>query len=141
MAKLLVPVDGSENALRAVDFVIQQARQAPDTELHVLNVQPPIISGAVKQFVDKATIDQYYQAEARDALKAALERLDQAKVPYTRAERVGPVAETIAKYVQDEDIGHVVMGTRGLSAMSGFWLGSVTTKTLHLIQVPVTLIK
>ncbi|XOT98343.1 universal stress protein, partial [Alcaligenes pakistanensis] len=36
---------------------------------------------------------------------------------------------------------HIVMGTRGLSALPGLVLGSVTTKVLSLVNVPVTLIK
>ena len=40
MRRILVAIDGSETALRALDFAVQQARYAPAAELHVLNVQP-----------------------------------------------------------------------------------------------------
>ena len=32
------------------------------------------------------------------------------------------------------------MGTRGLGSISGLLLGSVATKVLHLVKVPVTLV-
>ena len=40
MRRILVAIDGSETALRALDFAVRQARCAPTAELHVLNVQP-----------------------------------------------------------------------------------------------------
>jgi nucleotide-binding universal stress UspA family protein len=33
------------------------------------------------------------------------------------------------------------MGTRGMSAIGNLFLGSVTTKVVHLANVPVTLVK
>ena len=42
MRRILVAIDGSETALRAIDFAIKQARYAPAAELHVLNVQPTL---------------------------------------------------------------------------------------------------
>jgi nucleotide-binding universal stress UspA family protein len=35
----------------------------------------------------------------------------------------------------------VVMGTRGLGAVTGMLLGSVATKVIHLSDVPVLLVK
>jgi nucleotide-binding universal stress UspA family protein len=42
MRRILVAIDGSETALRALDFAVRQARCAPTAELHVLNVQPTL---------------------------------------------------------------------------------------------------
>jgi len=38
-------------------------------------------------------------------------------------------------------VGHVFMGTRGLGGVRGLLLGSVATQLLHLVDVPVTLVK
>jgi nucleotide-binding universal stress UspA family protein len=53
---------------------------------------------------------------------------------------VGETPEIIAHYVQDKNIEQVVMGTRGLGTITGMLLGSVATKVLHLVHVPVLLV-
>ncbi len=139
--KILVPVDGSDNAIRAVDHVIRQAKSQSGVEVHVLNVQIPILSGHAKMFISEQQLKDYYREEANAALKSAQERLTQANVPYTHHVSVGHIAETIARYAKESGIDHIVMGTRGMGAISEFVLGSVASKVIHLSSVPVTLLK
>jgi nucleotide-binding universal stress UspA family protein len=139
--KILVPVDGSEGANRAVDHIIGLAKAQPANDIHVLNVQIPVLSGNVKMFINEQQLNDYYREEAEAALKPARARLDQAKIPYTHHISVGHVAETIARYAKENGIDQIVMGTRGLGAISEFVLGSVASKVIHLSSVPVTLIK
>ena len=51
--KILVPVDGSESANRAIYHAIQQATNQTGVAIHVLNVQMPILSGHVKMFISE----------------------------------------------------------------------------------------
>ena len=139
--KILVPVDGSDGAIRAVDHVIRQAKSQSGVEVHVLNVQIPILSGHAKMFISEQQLKDYYREEANAALKSAQERLTQANVPYTHHVSVGHIADTIARYAKESGIDHIVMGTRGMGAISEFVLGSVASKVIHLSSVPVTLIK
>ena len=53
---------------------------------------------------------------------------------------VGPTAQTIIEYAEEQDCDHIVMGTRGLGAVTSMVLGSVTNKVLSLTPVPVTLV-
>lgn len=50
-------------------------------------------------------------------------------------------AEVLAALADELGCDHIVMGTRGLGAISGIVLGSVTRKVLHLTRIPVTCIK
>jgi len=47
---------------------------------------------------------------------------------------------TVIDMVNNQGFEKVVMGTRGLSTLSGMLLGSVSSKVLHNVNVPVTLI-
>lgn len=142
MLKILVAVDGSENASRAVGQVLALARNSREPlEVHVLNVQPPVTFGDVKKFVSPETLNAYYHDEGTKAIAGARARFDQASVPHTYHIGVGPVAETIVQYAREHGCAQIVMGSRGLGSVSSFLLGSITTKVLHLVDVPVTLVK
>jgi nucleotide-binding universal stress UspA family protein len=141
MTKVLVPVDGSVNSLHAIDIVLKQLAEGRSLDVHLLNVQPQILSGHARMYLSKDVIDEYFQEEAAKALKPAQEKLDQAGVKYTVAHQVGNVSETIAKYVRAHGCDLIIMGTRGLGSVSSMVLGSVATKVLHLVDVPVTLVK
>ena len=51
------------------------------------------------------------------------------------------VAATIAAQVVAQHCDAVVMGTRGLGLIETMLLGSTTLKVIHLVDVPITLIK
>lgn len=141
MTKVLVPIDGSANALHAVDIAIKAIAEGRSLEVHLLNVQPQIVSGHARMYLKKDLIDEYYAEEAQKALAPAKEKLDKAGISYTASHQVGNVSETIAKYVKAKGCELVIMGTRGLGSVQSMVLGSVATKVLHLVDVPVTLVK
>ncbi len=139
MLRVLIPIDGSENSLRTVRFVIRKAPLYKNPlELHLLNVQHPFpgtISGVHEQ------AERYHHDEGTKALAAARKALDAAGLKYVHHIIVGDAAEVIARFVKDEKIEQVVMGTRGAGAVANMLLGSVATKVLHLVDVPVLLVK
>jgi nucleotide-binding universal stress UspA family protein len=137
--KILLPVDGSETSSRAVQLVIQQALNSKELpELHLLNVQHPL-PGTIKGVADQAR--QYHHEEGIKALAAARQLLDDAKVPYTYHIGVGEVGEIVAHFVTDLKCDQVVMGTRGMSSVASLVLGSGANTVLHLVDVPVLLVK
>lgn len=138
MLRILLPVDGSDNSLRAVRFLLKKATLFRDPlEIHLLNVQHPF-PGTVRGVHDLA--QQEHRNQGLAALAAARKLFDDAGVQYAHHISVGEVPEFIARYVEDKHIEQVVMGTRGLGTISGLLLGSVATKVLHLVHVPVLLV-
>jgi len=140
--KILLPVDGSENSLRAVRHVIAMKEQFRDPiEVHLLNVQLPVASGAVKMFISPQQLNDFYRDEGVVALKDARALLDQAGVSYQHHIGVGDLAGTIVSYAKEKQCRQIVIGTRGRGSFAGALLGSVTTKVIHLADMPVLLIK
>ena len=138
MLRILIPVDGSENSLRAVKFVIKLAALFKEPlELHLLNVQPSF-PGTIRGVHQQAR--QEHHDEGLKALAATRKAFDDAGVKYMHHIGIGGAPEIIARYVEDKNIEQVVMGTRGLSAITGMLLGSVAAKVLHLVNVPVLLV-
>lgn len=140
--KILIPVDGSEAALRAVDQVIKTAHQyVGGVEAHLLNVQLPILSGNVRVFISQDKIDAYYHDEGMIALKAAKEKLDSVGISCHVHIGVGNVAETILRFAKENRCDQICMGTSGMGAISGLFLGSVATRLIHLTEIPVLLVR
>ncbi len=141
MTSVLLLVDGSDNALRAVrDFVNKRDWYRQPVDLHLLNVQLPIASGLVKSFISKKQLDEYYREEGLAALEKARALLDEAGVPYHHHIGVGELAATIIDYAIDKKSDLLVMGTHGHGAVKGVLLGSVATRMLHQGDVPVLLV-
>jgi nucleotide-binding universal stress UspA family protein len=139
MLKILVPVDGSDNSLRTVRFLVKQAAlYAEPPGIHLLNVQRPF-PGTVRGV--HAAAAKYHHDEGVKALAGARKLLDGAKLTYVYHISVGEAPEVIAQFCKSEKIQQIVMGTRGAGAVANMLLGSVATKVLHLVAVPVLLVK
>jgi nucleotide-binding universal stress UspA family protein len=141
MLKVLIPIDGSQNANRAVDHALKLAQAGKGLEIQLLNVQIPVASGHARMFVSDEQLSGYYREEGLAALKEARERLDGLGVSYRYHIGVGHVAETIAEYAKQNQCEAVIMGTRGMGAISNLVLGSIASRVIHLTDLPVTLVK
>jgi nucleotide-binding universal stress UspA family protein len=140
MTTILVPVDGSDSSINALNTAIRWAKKSNWT-LHILTVQAPLLLGNPALYVAAETIDQYYHEAGTETLNLVKPVLDNSGVTYYTAIKTGPVAQEIAAYAEDNKIDQIIMGTRGLGSMTGLLLGSITTKVLTLVHVPITLIK
>ena len=79
---LLVPVDGSAGADRAVDYALTLSGWRLTDQIHLINVQYPL-PGAVTTFVGSKAVSGYHHDEGMKALTGACAKLDAAKVPTT----------------------------------------------------------
>lgn len=142
MFTLLVAVDGSDCAARALAHALHWARELREPPaVHLLNVQAPVPFRDIKRFVGQDAINAYYHDEGAKALSGARATVAQSGVDATFHIAVGPVPETIVDYAREHGCGQIVMGARGAGSLSGLLLGSVAAKVLHLAHVPVTLVK
>lgn len=141
MQKILIPIDGSENAKRAVSTLIKRHQATGDLDIHLLNVQVPVESGHARMFISKEDLDAYYRDEGRQALEGSRALLKQAGVPFTEHLAIGHVAETVINFAQQHQFDQIVMGTHGRTGLANLLMGSVATDVLRSSKVPVTLVK
>jgi len=140
--KMLIPVDGSANAQRAVEHVVKIVALLKEVpQLLLLNVQWNVASGNVKLFINQDTVNDYYREQGLAALQPARAALDAAGLPYQYHISIGTPAEAIAQYAREQDVDQIVMGRQGQSVMKTLLLGSVVNKVLHLADYPVLLVK
>ncbi|MCU0767019.1 MAG: universal stress protein [Gammaproteobacteria bacterium] len=140
MEKVLIPVDGSEPALRAVRYAAQLCKRTCPLEIHLLSVEPAPQDWQTRGIGTKA-IEEHLRLLAHEAAASAREILDAEGVGHTSHVRLGDPADTIARTTEELGCSHIIMGTRGLGKVAGLALGSVATAVLHLATVPVTFVK
>ena len=139
MLKILVPVDGSRNALHAVRHVIAEYRRHPGFEVHLLNVQAPF-SRHVSRFVARGDRDAHHKAQAEAVLAPLREMLESASVPFAQHVRVGRRAETIADEAKRLRCDHIVLATARKNSLTRMVESSVTNRVLDLTSVPVEVV-
>ena len=138
--KLLVPVDGSEHSLHAVRYAIGRVREAQG-EVLVLHVEPPVSYEEMRVYVMREEAEKIRREACERVLASATKLLDEAKVPYSAHLREGEIAPTIARFAEAEKVDEVILGTRGMGAVGELLLGSVAHRVVHLVRVPVTLVR
>jgi nucleotide-binding universal stress UspA family protein len=146
---ILVPIDGSDHALRAVDHAADLAKRysAKLTLLHVVREQP---YGRLRsEIADYEHMEHMYLSEAhlmrmvgKDLLDAAEKRARNVGVGHviTVVEQ-GPAARVIADHAASYSVDLIVMGSRGLSDLPSMLLGGVSHKVIHMSQVPVMTVR
>lgn len=143
MKRVLIPVDGSECALRAVSLVIEKrSRYADpdDLDIHLVNVQPPL-SHDISRFASHEQIVGFHRDESESQMRTAREMLDAVQAHYVCHCEVGYPAESICALAERLHCDQIVMGTHGRTALVELLVGSITLKVLHLTKVPVLLVK
>lgn len=139
MLKVLVPVDGSPNALRAVRHAIDEYRRHHELELHLLNVQPRF-SRHISRFVSRQDREAWHRERADAALGSARDLLAQAEVPHQLHHATGDRAREICRAAERLGVHHIVMGTARKNSITRMLEDSATSKVLESTPVPVEVV-
>ena len=139
MLKVLVPVDGSANALRAVRHTIGEYQRHHELEIHLLNVQPRL-SRYVTKFLSRADRETWQQEHATAAMASAKTLLVDAGVPHETHAAAGDSAGEICRAATRLNIHHIVMGTARKNSVTRMIEDSVTNRVLEATPVPVEVI-
>jgi nucleotide-binding universal stress UspA family protein len=157
--KVLIALDSSEGAWRAVEYVAEAFGPAPGVQVTLLHV----LSGLPPAFWDDGHVLNDQERESRQRLveswqkeqekqwlglvKKAHDRLTQAGIAKDAvASKFKPkyydVAEDILSEAQAAKIETIVMGRRGLGMAKSVLLGSVTQKVVQTAKgCAVTIVK
>ncbi len=140
--KILIPVDGSDAANRAVDYAITSVAWLKEPpQICLLNVQWKLAVGNVKLFINQETVNDYYREQGMAALSGARAKLETSGLSYSYHVSVGTPAEAIMQYAQEQSADQIVMSAHGQNTLSNLLLGSVASKVAQLAPMPVVLVK
>lgn len=140
MRTILIPFDGSDSALRAVAYGARLARDIPALQPELFHVFQRAVTGP-DDALHPDQLEQLHAGDMKRILAPARKLLDDAGVSHRCHCRVGSPANEIARYAFDTQCESIIMGTRGMSPAASLFIGSVATRVVHLVAVPVTLVK
>ena len=142
MNKYLLAIDESENALRAAHYMLKLAQNTKDidiTLIHVVNYQQ--IISTLSPFMVIPDIQTVLEEQGKKLLDERSAIFENGGIKIKKALSDGDPGSEIAEYAKNNNIRHIVLGTRGLSNLKGLIMGSVSHKVIHFAQCPVTLVK
>jgi len=139
---VLVAVDDSEPAWKALDHAIETFDDADVTVLHVVDPVELVYGDVEGGYFDQSILDS--------ALEAGESLLERAAARATDAGRGGAVetvletgqpSRTIVEYAAEHDVDHLVVGSHGRSGVTRVLLGSVAESVARRAEVPVTIVR
>lgn len=140
ISEILVPVDGSDNALRAVRYALGLA-EATGVRIRLFYVFPvssvEIIGMAG---MSRDDVDHAAQAGAQRVFDEVHAQIGDVSVEISDDTSVGDPAEEIIRCTEDDGRLLVVLGRRGLSTVQKLLLGSVSEKVMRHAQCPVMVV-
>jgi len=139
--KILVPIDGSDNSLKALDAAIFLAKRCNAKIVCLYSVVIiPITEAQMVAPIQFQIEDKKY---AKKVLENAKNLVKRNNVEFFQVINFGNAGYNIVKYVKNKTnrIDLVVIGSRGMGSIKEMFLGSTSNYVLHKSPVPVTVVK
>lgn len=147
ISKVLVAMDDSEVAWKALKYAIEFAQQTGST-LILLTVaeESPFFSASVPEVISsthlRETIEDYLR-QVSEAILAKAEGLCQKSgIPTQRIIRSGHPVEEIAGVAEESKADLLILGSRGRGSLKTALIGSVVFGVLHKeMKVPILVVR
>ena len=137
---VLLAMDGSAPALRAVERLVTCRAWLGELEVHLVHVQEPLtwLEAVLPPHAD--VMRQWSAAAAEAATQAACESFTRAGIVHHLHLPVGDAPQEIARLAVHTNAELVALGTRGMGMAHHAFIGSVALKTAALSAVPVMMV-
>ena len=134
---ILVPLDGSKNSLRGLEYAISIAKgcQATITGMYVTPLNPP---ASKKQI---GYIRTYLLKNADKFMERAKTLCAQNGILFHKKMFFGDEGPKIVKFAQNQRSDLIVIGSRGMSNIKEMFLGSTSNYVIHKSKIPVLVVK
>lgn len=139
MKNILVPVDGSEGGWKALG-VAKDLAEKFQAKVTVVTVVQVFAGASIMPIpVESGKINEELQNIAQTVLDGAKERLGSVAAEFVSAP--GRPSKVIVNTAKEKKVDLVVIGSRGLSGIAEFFLGSVSSEVAQLSPCSVLIVK
>ena len=139
MNKVLIPVDGSSNALLALKHAVKIYGKDAHTEIHICNVQPKIYRH-IGKFFSKGDIKEWQAERAKDAAKSAAEYLEKSGIGFSFTYVTGDKGEALRDEAERLGCSRIIIGSAKKNTLSRLFENSTTARLLEISDIPVEVI-
>lgn len=140
--RVLVAYDGSETSRKALDHAIHMAETNNQVELRVLHIfqLPQYFLGDAFATASPQVNEEIYEYAMQ--IEAQAKELvsflgDRAVVEVLQ----GPPGQAVLQYAEENKCDLIILGSRGLSGLKKFVLGSVSLHVVQFAKIPVLVMK
>lgn len=142
MKKILVPIDGSEGSMKALNKAIELGLKF-ESEISVISVVPEVylIDQVPNAYTYVESMDETAIDMTTKVLDSAEERLKDYPYPTSAHYEVGNISREILNFADEQNVDLIVMGNRGLGAFSRTFLGSISNKVINQSHIDVLVVK
>lgn len=142
--KILIPIDRSEYREKIVAYAIAltKAWGAELTAIHVIDPGRGVPGGRIKEKEQEREEEAKREAETL-VLNAIDPLIDKEGVRIKKqvVEGSDSIAKSIINYARENNFNVIVIGTKGMTAVEEFFLGSVANNVIHHAHCPVFAIR
>ena len=144
MLKILIAVDGSDLANRAIETVGEMVRSGLDVQACLICVSPNIFLepafSADYSYVAMQKVEEEQRRQQDLTLGKATDLARAQGLRLADPERAnGVIADEIVRVAKERKVNQIAMGTRGMGALGSVFMGSVAQRVVHQSPVPVLL--
>lgn len=138
LSRVLVPMDGSEMAERALIYALENH---PDASVTVLTVvgEPTVMMGEAMSLAFEEDIDEAAKEKAKAVQERAREVAAEHDAEIDTTVAVGRPARAIVACAEDYDT--VVIGSHGGTVMNRLFVGNIAETVFRRSPVPVTVVR
>lgn len=147
-SKILVPIDGSENSLKAAEHAIDISRRYK-SDIVLISVVPSKLRYGDSSGIFGAIPPSYFKKYKGEAKKWFNRVLEQSKKDGTAIKKIKTdvittplsIVSAILRYAEKEDADLIVLGTRGISGFKKMLVGSVASGVVTYAHCSVLVIR
>jgi nucleotide-binding universal stress UspA family protein len=135
--QILVPLDGSKNAFRALDKSITLAKEMDAQITGIFVIQPfPSDTKIIKKMIEDALTKK-----TKNFMKVAKSKCEKNKVDFLDVIEYGHEGQAIVDFAKKYKFDLIVMGYRGMNPAKEAFLGSTSQFVVHVSKLPVLIVK
>ncbi len=141
-SKILVAYDGSDLAKKALQMAIKFSQENPNIGLEIVHVyQIPTVAIGEGVYTPSAQAAMNYLENAQKTLAEAEESVTGNVKNYNVTLKEGNFARNILEHANETECELILIGSRGLSGIKEYFLGSVSHNVVQKSKIPVLIVK